>query len=256
MSYNFKVRLMQAINFIVSLVGIVYIISVDQYSWLTVSLISWFFIGHVSAIITLHRMLTHRSFRTWPWLENFLSFLTIYSTIGPTIAWVGMHRMHHANSDRLGDPHSPYVEDKFSNWQAFKVWIGYDWHVESISMNYVKDLIRKPLHKWMFHNYFKVIIITSIILIAINPLLWIFLYALPATLTVQVIGLVNVLGHRHGYRTYETNDKSTNSWIAAVIALGEGWHNNHHARPGAWYAGEKWWELDPMGWIIKLIKIG
>lgn len=255
MSYNFKVRLMQAINFIASVIGIIYVVSIDQYSWFIVALISWFIIGHVSSIITLHRMLTHKSFKTWPWLENVLSFISIYSTIGPTIAWVGMHRMHHANSDKQGDPHSPYINNKFSKWQAFKVWIGYDWHVEAISMNYVKDLIRKPLHKWMFNNYFKVIIITSVILIAIDPMLWIFLYALPATLTVQVIGLVNVLGHGHGYRNYETTDRSTNSWIAAIIALGEGWHNNHHARPGNWYAGEKWWELDPMGWIIKLIKV-
>lgn len=255
MNYNRKVRLFQLVNFIGSVIGISYVIATTQYSWFIVALISWFFIGHVSAIITLHRMLTHKSFKTWPWLEKLLSFLSIYSTIGPTIAWVGLHRMHHAKSDKDGDPHSPYINGKFSYWQAFKVWIGYDWHVESISMNYVKDLIRDPLHKWIFNNYFKVLIITSVILFVINPLLWVFLYALPATLTVQVIGLVNVLGHGHGYRNYDTKDRSTNSWIAAVIALGEGWHNNHHGNPGDWYAGKKWWELDLMGLIIKVIKV-
>jgi fatty-acid desaturase len=255
MSYNLKVRLIQLVNFIASIIGVWYAISLGQYSWFFVALASWFVIGHISAIITLHRMLTHRSFKTWPWLENVLSFISIYSTIGPSIAWVGLHRMHHAKSDGSGDPHSSYVDGKFSYWAAFKVWVGYDWHVEAISMAYVKDLIRKPLHKWIFNNYFKVIFITSAILILIDPMLWVFLYALPATLTVHVIGLVNVLGHRHGYRNYETKDYSTNSWIAAVIALGEGWHNNHHGNPGAWYAGKKWWELDPMGWIIKLIKI-
>jgi stearoyl-CoA desaturase (delta-9 desaturase) len=255
MNYNLKVRLLQLFNFIASIVAVSYVFYTNEFYWLWVSLASWFVIGHISSIITLHRMLTHKSFKTWPWLEKILIWLTVYSTIGPTIAWVGLHRVHHVNSDKHGDPHSPHVDGKFNYWAAFKVWIGYDWHVEAISLKYVKDLIRSPLHKFIFNHYFKIIIITGLILIAIDPLLFLFLYALPATLTVQVIGLVNVLGHHHGYRNFETTDRSTNSWIAAILALGEGWHNNHHANPGRWYAGEKWWELDPMGWIIKLIKI-
>lgn len=38
------------------------------------------------------------------------------------------------------------------------------------------------------------------------------------------------------------------------VHVGDGWHNNHHANPGNWTTQEKWWELDPCGWIIYLIK--
>ena len=37
--------------------------------------------------------------------------------------------------------------------------------------------------------------------------------------------------------------------------LGDGWHNNHHAHGLRYYSGEKWWEWDLMGTIIKFIKI-
>ena len=93
------------------------------------------------------------------------------------------------------------------------------------------------------------------LLILINPVLWLFVYVVPASMTVHLIGVVNVLGHRHGYRNHDTPDRSTNSWIANIVSLGDGWHNNHHARGNNYYAGEKWWEWDLMGSLIKLIKI-
>ena len=55
---------------------------------------------------------------------------------------------------------------------------------------------------------------------------------------------INSLAHRIGKRRYETTDDSRNSWILALLTLGEGWHNNHHRYPGAAAQGFRWWELD------------
>jgi stearoyl-CoA desaturase (delta-9 desaturase) len=41
-----------------------------------------------------------------------------------------------------------------------------------------------------------------------------------------------------------TEDDSRNSFILAVITLGEGWHNNHHRYQGATRNGFYWWEID------------
>lgn len=255
MNLNTKVRLLQAFNHIATIPAIVYAVYTQQYYLLGIAFVSWLIVGPISSVITLHRLLTHRSFKTYPWLEKVLSYISVVSTVGPTISWVALHRQHHTKCDVDGDPHSPYVEGKFNFVQAVKVWLGYDWKIPNIPVAYVKDLMRNPTHKFIFNNYFKIIFVYSLILIAINPVLWLFVYVVPASMTVHLIGVVNVLGHRHGYRNYETKDKSTNSWIANFVSLGDGWHNNHHARPGNWYAGEKWWEWDLMGRIIQLIKI-
>lgn len=61
---------------------------------------------------------------------------------------------------------------------------------------------------------------------------------------------VNSLTHTSGYRNYDTNDQSRNSWLVAFLAAGEGWHNNHHAQPRCAAAGHRWWELDPSNWAI------
>lgn len=255
MNLNTKVRLLQTFNHIVSIPAIIYAVITQQYWLFAVAFVSWLIIGPVSSVITLHRLLTHRSFKTHPLIEKILSYISVISTVGPTISWVALHRQHHATSDRKGDPHSPNIDNKLNLWQAVKVWIGYDWNIPNIPVAYVKDLMRSSTHKFIFNNYFKIIFAFSLILILINPVLWLFVYVVPASMTVHLIGVVNVLGHSHGYRNYNTPDRSTNSWIANIISLGDGWHNNHHAKAGNWHSGERWWEWDLMAQIIKLIRI-
>lgn len=254
MTLNTRIRLLQWFNHIVAIPAIGYVVYTAQWHWLVIALASWLVIGPVSTVITLHRLLTHRSFKTYDWLEQILTFITIFTTVGPTIAWVAVHRMHHAYSDTSHDPHSPNVNKQFNKQAAMRVWLGYEWHIVDIPIKFVKDLMRKPIHKWIYNNYFTVIFAVSAVLLLIDPMLWLFVYVVPASLTVHLIGLVNVCGHSHGYRNHNTADCSTNSWIANLASLGEGWHNNHHAHPTNWYAGEKWWEWDLMGLIIKLIK--
>lgn len=254
MTLNTKVRLLQAFNHIAMIPAIWYALHTGQYYLFSIAFASWLLIGPISSVITLHRLLTHRSFETYPWLEKVLCYISVISTVGPTISWVALHRQHHATSDRNGDPHSSYVEEKWNLVEAIKVWLGYDWKVPNIPVRFVKDLIRNDTHKFIFNNYFKIIFAFSILLILIDPILWLFVYVVPASMTVHLIGVVNVLGHRHGYKNHDTPDHSTNSWIANIVSLGEGWHNNHHAQPKNWYSGEKWWEWDLMGLLIKVIK--
>jgi fatty-acid desaturase len=254
MSLDRKIRLLQLFNHIVAVPAMIYAIAAAQYYLLGIAFLSWIILGPISSVITMHRLLTHRSFETYEWIEKLLSYISVLSTIGPTISWVALHRQHHATSDRDGDPHSPYINGKFNFLQALKVWWGYEWAIPNIPVAYVKDLMKSSTHKFIFKNYFKIIFAFSLILIIVDPILWLFVYVVPASLTVHLIGIVNVFGHRHGYRNYETKDCSTNSWIANIVSLGDGWHNNHHARPGNWYSGERWWEWDLMGRIIQLIK--
>jgi stearoyl-CoA desaturase (delta-9 desaturase) len=62
---------------------------------------------------------------------------------------------------------------------------------------------------------------------------------------------VNSFSHASGYRNYETPDESRNNWFVALIASGEGWHNNHHAEPNAASSGHRWWEFDPAYQLIR-----
>src|SRR4029079_13667372 len=65
--------------------------------------------------------------------------------------------------------------------------------------------------------------------------------------------LVNSACHLFGMRRYDTTDQSKNCWWAAILTLGEGWHNNHHHYQSCARQGFKWWELDMSYYIIRLL---
>jgi len=43
--------------------------------------------------------------------------------------------------------------------------------------------------------------------------------------------IINSLSHLIGRRPYITGDQSRNTWLLALLTMGEGWHNNHYANP-------------------------
>ena len=56
--------------------------------------------------------------------------------------------------------------------------------------------------------------------------------------------VINSLTHVSGRRRYVTADTSRNSFLLAVITMGEGWHNNHHYYQSTANQGFFWWEID------------
>lgn len=64
---------------------------------------------------------------------------------------------------------------------------------------------------------------------------------------------VNSVCHYWGGRPNETKDESGNVWWVGILTLGEGWHNNHHARPQAALHGWRWYQIDMTGYVIRLL---
>ena len=255
MTLNLKIRLLQFINLLASVYGIYYLTqNIEDMYLIIISYFIFLLMCPIGISSGLHRLFSHRSYTTNKFWERFMLIASVYATVGSSIAWVGIHRVHHATSDRKGDPHSSYEDGKLKILKLLSSWSGLGQNKTKISLGYVKDLLRDPLHKKIHHHYFKIILIPVMILYLINPIIGIFLYSLPATLTLQTTSVVNILGHMHGYKLHETKDKSSNSWIANVLSLGEGWHNNHHYNPNNYSTKEKWWEWDLIGLFIKTIK--
>jgi stearoyl-CoA desaturase (delta-9 desaturase) len=66
---------------------------------------------------------------------------------------------------------------------------------------------------------------------------------------------INSVCHVWGGRPFRTADHSANNWICAVLALGEGWHNNHHAFPTSARQGLRWWQFDSSWLIIRAMNL-
>ena len=247
-SFNQKVRSLQLFNHFLAILGISYCFYTKSIDPLVLSVFVYWVVGLLGISIGLHRLLSHRSFSTYPFVEKLLSLISVITTLGSPIAWLSAHRTHHSRSDKDGDPHSPHLVGNFKAWFGF-------WNMKNVDIRYSKDLRKEDFQRFIHKNYFKIIFSYCFLLFLIDPILVIFVYAIPACFCFHATSSVVVIAHRQGYRNhFLKNDKSKNSWITSLITLGDGWHNNHHARPWKWSNWEKWWEIDIPAIIIFLLR--
>jgi stearoyl-CoA desaturase (delta-9 desaturase) len=66
---------------------------------------------------------------------------------------------------------------------------------------------------------------------------------------------INSVCHLWGSQPYRSHDESRNNVIFGVLAMGEGWHNNHHAFPTSARHGLAWWQVDLSYYIIRGMEI-
>jgi stearoyl-CoA desaturase (delta-9 desaturase) len=87
---------------------------------------------------------------------------------------------------------------------------------------------------------------------ALTALLWAGLVRL--VLLHHITWSVNSVCHFTGRRRFATEDESRNVFWLAIPSMGEAWHHNHHAFARSAYHGLRWYEIDPTGYAISLLK--
>lgn len=242
-----SIKQVQLLNLIGTIIGIGYLAVDFSLNYFLISLATFLIFGIVGVNAGYHRYFSHRSYQTYKPIAWILAIIGTLATLGSLLSWVAVHRYHHLHADTEHDPHSP----KYIGW--FNSYF-YNWKRANISKKFIRDIIQDPMAMFLHRHYWKVIIAYVILLGLIDPWLIIFAYAIPCTGCLNGVSAVTVISHIHGYKNHSVNDEAKNSWIASLLSLGEGWHNNHHARPYNWKQGEKFWELDPPSAVIRLIR--
>lgn len=222
--------------------------------------ILYFFLGGFGITIGFHRYATHDAFKTsWP-VKAILLILGSMSWQGSVISWVATHRKHHKYSDEAGDPHSPhfgYPKTRLGLARGLtKAQFG--WLFQPGDANpkeFAPKLLEDPLVVWISRLFVVWSILSILIPVKIQGVKDGIVWALAATFVRHhVTWAVNSLCHVFGYRTYSTDDESTNFWLVGLLGLGEGWHNNHHAFPRSAFHGLSWWEVDLSGYVVRALE--
>jgi stearoyl-CoA desaturase (delta-9 desaturase) len=214
------------------------------------SIAVYFVTGCLGITVTFHRLLTHKSYETSDIVRKLGTIFGTLGGVGSSIGWVSVHRQHHRYSDKeLDDPHTPNRHMGFMH--CF-----YGSMFAEPKVRYVPDLLRNKFQLKVHENYWKINIAYAVALYLIGGVhAWMVFHVFPSFILWTAMGLVNYLGHTHGYKNYpDTRDQSKNNWFAGLIAWGEGWHNNHHGDPYNYTFQLKWWEFDMSKWVIKLIR--
>ena len=87
---------------------------------LLAALVLYFVAGMLGIGMSYHRLLTHRGYKTYKWVEYFLTFCGTLALEGGPIFWVATHRIHHQKSDQEGDPHTPREGAWWAPWRNMK----------------------------------------------------------------------------------------------------------------------------------------
>ncbi len=210
-----------------------------------------------------HRLFAHRAFQTFRPIKFIFAVLGSMSIEGPLLKWTAIHRSHHRHSDMEEDPHSPNQSGNgikgilVGAWHSHVGWMFKD--DPPHLARYVKDLRADKLMTFV-SNYFGLWVVLGLLIPTVigwivsgtlmGALLGFIWGGLVRTFFVHHVTFsINSVCHLWGTRPFASDDLSRNNFLFGVFALGEGWHNNHHAFPNSARQGLRWWELD-ISWLL------
>jgi stearoyl-CoA desaturase (delta-9 desaturase) len=240
------------------------------FGWTDLGLLGGMYVLSALGItVGFHRQLTHRSFETGAVVRFVLAALGSMAVQGSVLRWVAQHRRHHQHSDTPADPHSPHHHGRGLFGLVRGFWhahLGWAFRPDAAGLDrYVADL-RKLRSIRVASALFPVWIVVGLLVPAVvgglvagtwgGALLGLLWGGLVRVFLVHhVTWSVNSVCHLWGSRPYPEHDHSRNNVVFGVLALGEGWHNNHHAFPTSARHGLRWWQVDVSYYVIRAMAV-
>jgi len=238
----------------------------------------WYLGAGFGVSIGYHRVLTHRAAR----LSRPLLYALVLAGMaaGPPAEWVGNHRRHHRHSDTPPDPHSP---SHSGFWYAHCGWylgirgragcLAYacagparlllDAFLRPVAplgnARLAPDVLADAFLRWLSTRpgYVAASLLQLSPFVVAASFYGVVGFAVAWAFSVVMYNVgdsVDSLLHLRGRRDFATRDRSRNSAILGLIALGEGFHNGHHAFPSSARFGVLPGQLDASYALLHLLE--
>ena len=238
-------------------------------SWVDAGIaFAFYLISGFGVTVGFHRYFTHQSFTAKRPLKIALAVAGSLALEGPVIRWVADHRRHHANSDKDGDPHSPWRFGRSTGgllkglWWAHTGWL-FD-REQTSSRRWAPDLLADPDLRRV-NKLFPLIALGSL---AVPTLLgWAITGTAMGALTAYIWGglvrifvvhhvtwSINSLCHVVGSQPFKSRDEARNLAWLAIPSFGESWHNLHHADPKSARHGVDKGQIDTSAGLIRIFE--
>ena len=216
-----------------------------------------------SITLGYHRLFSHLSFQAHWSVRLFVLIFGAGAFENSVLLWACEHRNHHKHVDDEDD--DPYCISKglfhaHIGWLLFKL-------DPPPPFDNVGDLQKDPLVRWQHRYIHWIAALVSFGLPSVAgylrggcvSALGGFLIAGVARLVVlqHCTFCINSLCHYLGRQPYSSRCSARDSWVMALVTLGEGYHNYHHEFQHDYRNGVKPWQFDPTKWLIwTLAKLG
>lgn len=226
-----------------------------RFSWWTAGLsVLWFFCCSLAISGGYHRLFAHRAYKSaWPFRAFHLLF-GAGSFQASVLKWASDHRDHHAFTDQEGDPYN--ITKGF--WWAHWGWLCFR-GPEPTYLN-AKDLLADHLVVLQDRHYLASGIFVGLLLPMLIALSWgdptgALLGAgfLRLLLQYHATFCINSWAHKFGRQPYSTATSARDSFLGAILTLGEGYHNYHHTFPNDYRNGVRFYHFDPTKWVVWML---
>lgn len=228
---------------------------------ITIFFIAVWYLSLFSQTFLQHRYAAHGAFTMSKGWERFF-FIIAYITQGSSYmspkTYAIMHRLHHAHTDTELDPHSPsYSANIFSMmWRTRGFYQDIQHNRKTIDPKYLKNL-----PEWDSFDKFANTGFSRLLWVALYVLFFIQFASSPwQYLLLPIIvsmgafhgAVINWFAHKYGYINFRMRNTSMNLFFIDILMLGEAYHNNHHKYPSSINFGRRWFEIDPIYYVIRL----
>ncbi len=223
-----------------------------QFSWWSLGLgLIYGFLCSLSITAGYHRLFSHPTYKAHGILRVFYLFFGAASLQNSALKWSSDHRIHHGNVDKEEDPYN--IQKGF--WWAHIGWVVSQ--APEPDLSNVPDLQKDKMVMWQHRNY----LLLAIISVGVVPFCLGLLWGDPigALLITGFLRLViqwhstfsiNSVAHVLGRRPYSLANSARDSFITALVTMGEGYHNFHHRFANDYRNGVRWFHYDPTKWWV------
>lgn len=200
-----------------------------------------------------HRLFAHPSYEAHPAVQAVLLFFGSWALENSALNWSSDHRNHHRYVDTDLDPYS--IKKGF--WYAHLWWIFFKAPPGRSYAN-VPDLTANRLVMLQHRVAGPLGVITGLAVPALvgglmgswlGGLLW--GGFLRIVLVHHTTFFVNSVAHTFGSQPYSDRCSARDSALLALVTNGEGFHNYHHAFQGDYRNGVRWYQFDPVKWLVR-----
>ncbi|GJQ73936.1 Desat1 [Trypoxylus dichotomus] len=202
-------------------------------------------LGDLGVTCGAHRLWSHKSYKAKTPLKIILVILETLAFENTVIKWARDHRVHHRYTDTDADPYN--AERGF--FFAHAGWFLSEKHPDveaKLKTVDVSDLTSDPILSFQQKHFKPLFISIAFLLPTVIPMYfwgetfqnaW-FLNLLRYCLSMNFISLINSAAHHYGRKPYDRHINPAENFSVALLAMGEGWHNYHHAFPWDYKASE------------------
>ena len=202
--------------------------------------------GGLGVTMGVHRYWSHQAFKAKLPIQVALMLMNCIAFQESIFIWGRNHRIHHKWSDTDRD----FTNSRRGFFFAHMGWKMYEMHPEVyVGRKLVpcNDLLADPIVKFQHDYYYWISIPVAFIIPTLIPVLFwgepivnafTMCVCFRLACTFHFTWCINSVAHLYGYQPYDRSSHAFENKVLGAFALGEGWHNYHHAFPNDYRASE------------------